>query len=173
MLACGAARRAAARLAHAAPPAAARLTSAAAGDAAAARDAGAGATAAPPPPLSERSQRGAAAPLYDTHVRLSGPQRAAVALGAAVGALFSPARADLVAAFGCAPLRSALLKQHASFSALTRCACGSETTGEGALRRMRARMAAHPDGADILARRPRITDATLAACWDMPPGAPT
>jgi len=43
----------------------------------------------------------AAPPLYPTHVRLSAPQRALLALGAAVGALLRPERADLVAACGC------------------------------------------------------------------------
>jgi hypothetical protein len=59
------------------------------------------AAAPPPPPLAER-WASSGAPLYEGHIRLSAPQRVAVALGAAVGALFSPARADLVAAFGCA-----------------------------------------------------------------------
>lgn len=36
---------------------------------------------------------------------------------------------------------------------------------------MRRRMAADPQGRAILADKPRITDATLQACWDMPPGA--
>jgi hypothetical protein len=36
---------------------------------------------------------------------------------------------------------------------------------------MHRRMASDPSGAAILAERPRITDDTLAACWDMPPGA--
>lgn len=63
--------------------------------------AGATMPSAPATPPPERTGR--TSPLYDGHVRLSAPQRAAVAVGAALGALWSPARADLVAALGCAP----------------------------------------------------------------------
>jgi hypothetical protein len=118
---------------------------------------------ATPPP--ERSS-GRTTPLYDGHIRLSAPQRAAVAVGAAVGALWSPARADLVAALGCVPLALATAFLHALTPRRRR-----ETTGHAALERMRRRMAADPEGIAILADRPRITDATLEACWAMPPGA--
>ena len=120
--------------------------------------------AATPPP--ERG--GAPPPLYDGHIRLSGVQRAAVAVGSAVGALLAPARADLVAALGCATAQSAAAALAATHAPpLTR----RETTGHAALERMRRRMAADPQGRAILADQPRITDATLQACWDMPPGA--
>ncbi len=111
MQACVAARRAAARLRRAGLPATtlrALATHAPADDAAAAPLGAAAAPAATPP---QRSPGGAAplhdGPLYDGHVRLTAPQRAAVAVGSAVGALIAPARADLVAALGCARLPGA------------------------------------------------------------------
>ncbi|GBF95722.1 hypothetical protein Rsub_08704 [Raphidocelis subcapitata] len=84
-------------------------------------------------------------PLYPTHVPLSPLQHGAVALLSAAGALLRPARGDLVAAVG-------------------------ETWGLGAARLMRDRMRADPKGREILAERPRITDAAVARCWDLPPG---
>ncbi|GJP60516.1 hypothetical protein CLOP_g17763 [Closterium sp. NIES-67] len=79
-----------------------------------------------------------AAPLYDTHIPLSPFQRAAVAIGASVGALANPARADLVAAVG-------------------------ETTGGMALERIRQQMRGCAEGRALLEERPRVTDATLEA----------
>ena len=46
-----------------------------------------------------------------------------------------------------------------------------ETTGHRALERMRATMRECSQGLQILSERPRITDATLAACWEMPSGS--
>ena len=83
------------------------------------------------------------ASLYPGHVPLSPAQSALLTVAAGVGALVFPHRADLVGAVG-------------------------ETTGAFALRRMRDRMRADPIGADILARRPRITDATLEHAWSCP-----
>ncbi|CAI5947382.1 unnamed protein product [Closterium sp. NIES-65] len=78
------------------------------------------------------------APLYDSHIPLSPLQRAAVAIGASVGALANPARADLVAAVG-------------------------ETTGGMALGRIRERMRTTEEGRAILEEKPRVTDTTLQA----------
>ncbi|CAI5995158.1 unnamed protein product, partial [Closterium sp. NIES-64] len=77
-------------------------------------------------------------PLYDSHIPLSPLQRAAVAIGASVGALANPARADLVAAVG-------------------------ETTGGMALGRIRERMRTTEEGRAILEEKPRVTDTTLQA----------
>ncbi|CAI7931469.1 unnamed protein product, partial [Closterium sp. NIES-54] len=77
-------------------------------------------------------------PRYDSHIPLSPLQRAAVAIGASVGALANPARADLVAAVG-------------------------ETTGVVALRRIREQMRTTEEGRAILEEKPRVTDATLQA----------
>eukprot|EP00879_Flechtneria_rotunda_P025921 GHRR01027580.1.p2 GENE.GHRR01027580.1~~GHRR01027580.1.p2 ORF type:complete len:159 (+),score=26.80 GHRR01027580.1:240-716(+) len=82
--------------------------------------------------------------LYPTHVPLNPLQKGAVAVFSALGALSNPARADLVAAVG-------------------------ETFGNAAIRNMAARMQASPTGRQILAERPRITDAAVAHCWDLPP----
>lgn len=83
------------------------------------------------------------APPYDTHVRLSGAGKAAVAAGAALGALRRPGRADLVAALG-------------------------ETTGGPALRRMLARMRASAEGRRILSDRPRVSMEAMARAWELP-----
>ncbi|KAI8475649.1 MAG: ubiquinone biosynthesis protein [Monoraphidium minutum] len=103
-------------------------------------------------PFSADSPRGSSggprapsAPLYPTHVRLGPAQKTAVAVLSALGALYRPQRADLVAAVG-------------------------ETWGEGAVARMRDRMRADATGRQILAERPRVTDASVARCWEMPPG---
>ncbi|CAI5532139.1 unnamed protein product [Closterium sp. Naga37s-1] len=77
-------------------------------------------------------------PLYDSHIPLSPLQRAAVAIGASVGALANPARADLVAAVG-------------------------ETTGGVALGRIREQMRTTEEGRAILEEKPRVTDTTLQA----------
>jgi hypothetical protein len=110
--------------------------------------------------------------LYDGHTPLSPLQRAAVAVGSAVGALAYPERADLVAALGCvrAPLAvvSPSLPRHACLPFLTPPACLSETTGHAALAAMRDRMAADASGAQLLQERPRVTDSTLQACWELP-----
>jgi ubiquinone biosynthesis protein COQ4 len=84
------------------------------------------------------------APTYPGHVPLSALQQAAVALLASAGAAADPRRADLVAAVG-------------------------ETTGGPALRALRARLAATPAGAALLAERPRLTDAALARAGELPP----
>jgi ubiquinone biosynthesis protein COQ4 len=75
-------------------------------------------------------------------------QRAALALGSAVVAFIDPARADMVALLG-------------------------EVTGEPALRRMRDRMAAEPEGAALLVEQPRIRldSPALAALREAPPGS--
>ncbi|KXZ41294.1 hypothetical protein GPECTOR_572g612 [Gonium pectorale] len=86
------------------------------------------------------------APLYPTHVPLNPLQKGAVALLSAAGALLRPARADLVAAVG-------------------------ETTGEWLLPSIRDRMRRDPLGAQILAERPRVTNATIELCRTMPPGS--
>lgn len=70
-------------------------------------------------------------------------QKAAVALGSAVGALFNPARADLVAALG-------------------------ETTGSLAFHSMLSRMKLSSEGRRILAARPRVTSASVGHAWDLP-----
>lgn len=70
-------------------------------------------------------------------------QRAAVAVGSALGALVDPARADLVAALG-------------------------ETTGSIAFENMLARMRRSPEGRCILAARPRVTSASVGHAWDLP-----
>ena len=64
--------------------------------------------------------------------------RVAVAAGAALVSLVDPSRADMVALLG-------------------------ELTGGPALTRIRDRMAGSPSGARILAQRPRVTSALLAA----------
>lgn len=80
-------------------------------------------------------------------IRITPWQRLIVGAGAAVAALVDPARGDMVALLG-------------------------ELTGEPALRRMAARMTAHPDGAALLTARPRIRRATVQAAIDAaPPGS--
>ena len=100
---------------------------------------------APDQPDASGASGAPGASLYPGHVPLSPAQSALLTVAAGVGALVFPHRADLVGAVG-------------------------ETTGAFALRRMRDRMRADPIGADILARRPRITDATLEHAWSCPPG---
>eukprot|EP00271_Cylindrocystis_brebissonii_P009810 TRINITY_DN2514_c0_g1_i1.p1 TRINITY_DN2514_c0_g1~~TRINITY_DN2514_c0_g1_i1.p1 ORF type:complete len:287 (+),score=45.11 TRINITY_DN2514_c0_g1_i1:398-1258(+) len=85
----------------------------------------------------------AAGPLYPTHVRTSGLQKAAIAMGSAFAALAQPERADLVAALG-------------------------ETTGPLAYARMRRRMQVDSEGRRILSERPRVTSAAVAHAWDLP-----
>ena len=108
-----------------------------------ARDGTSGASA-PDQPDASGASGAPGASLYPGHVPLSPAQSALLTVAAGVGALVFPHRADLVGAVG-------------------------ETTGAFALRRMRDRMRADPIGADILARRPRITDATLEHAWSCPP----
>ncbi|KAF6264315.1 coenzyme Q biosynthesis protein Coq4-domain-containing protein [Scenedesmus sp. NREL 46B-D3] len=88
-------------------------------------------------------QLGQALPAYPTHVPLHPVQKGAVALLSALGALVKPARGDLVAVVG-------------------------ETFGDAAVRNMAARMRASPTGRQILAERPRVTDAAVGHCWDLP-----
>lgn len=103
--------------------------------------------AAPPLLLAlRRASSASAGPPPPEYVALSGVQRAAVALGSAVGALADPSRADLVAALG-------------------------ETTGLAALRRLRDFMRAHPVGRALLAERPTFGGAQQAACAALPPGS--
>mmetsp|Transcript_8693 Transcript_8693/g.15023 ORF Transcript_8693/g.15023 Transcript_8693/m.15023 type:complete len:240 (+) Transcript_8693:75-794(+) len=82
--------------------------------------------------------------LYPTHIPLHPLQKGALAAVAAAGALLRPQRADLVATV-------------------------AETTGTWHLERLRARMQADPEGRQVLAERPLVTDESVAACWDMPP----
>ncbi|CAI5507641.1 unnamed protein product [Closterium sp. Naga37s-1] len=92
----------------------------------------------PLPSPTSSSGGGGIIPLYDSHIPLSPLQRAAVAVGASVGALANPARADLVAAVG-------------------------ETTGVVALGRITEQMRASEEGRAILEEKPRVADATLQA----------
>jgi len=82
--------------------------------------------------------------LYPTHIPLGPLERGAVALLSAAGALLRPQRADLVGAV-------------------------AETTSAGVLRQLRDRMAADKEGRQVLAERPRVTNAAVAHCWDLPP----
>lgn len=77
-------------------------------------------------------------------VGLNGWQRAAVALGSAVGALMDPRRADLIAALG-------------------------ETTGQPAFQRVLERMKRSPEGRAILLERPRVLSTEVGHAWDLPP----
>lgn len=81
--------------------------------------------------------------LYEAHVPLSGVQKAALAVGSALGALASPQRADLVAALG-------------------------ETTGEFALAQTRRKMLASEEGRSIMNHRPRIREHTLRELESLP-----
>jgi len=81
--------------------------------------------------------------MYPSHTPLSAFQKVAVAVGSAAGALYRPARADLVGALG-------------------------ETTGEMAFTRMRDRMRNSEEGRRILRDRPRILESTVGHCWDLP-----
>jgi len=80
---------------------------------------------------------------YGSHVPLSQLQKGALGVLASLGAFTDPRRADLVAVVG-------------------------ETTGVPALRAIRDRMLRSPEGRELLADRPRITDDTVAPCWDLP-----
>ena len=80
---------------------------------------------------------------YGSHVPLSRLQKGALGVLASLGAFTDPRRGDLVAVVG-------------------------ETTGVSALRAIRDRMLRTPEGRQLLANRPRITDATVAPCWDLP-----
>ncbi|XP_020600230.1 ubiquinone biosynthesis protein COQ4 homolog, mitochondrial [Phalaenopsis equestris] len=70
-------------------------------------------------------------------------QRAAVAVGSAMGALMDPRRADLIAALG-------------------------ETTGMPAFERLLARMKNNPEGRAILSERPRVISSRVSHAWDLP-----
>lgn len=96
----------------------------------------------PPPPPTP--------PHYPTHVPLNPFQKASVAILASVGAVLSPQRADLVAAAG-----ETLLGERALRAA--------------AARLRRAAASGDPDAALLLAERPRVTDATLERCRNLPP----
>lgn len=85
------------------------------------------------------------APLYATHVPLSPAARALLSAGAAVGALASPARADLVATLG-------------------------ETTGRAAFERMRERMKSSESGRKLLRERPLLNSSVLEQCGSLPDG---
>ncbi|XP_057982761.1 ubiquinone biosynthesis protein COQ4 homolog, mitochondrial [Malania oleifera] len=79
-----------------------------------------------------------------SRIRLNGWQRAAIALGSAVGALMDPRRADLVAALG-------------------------ETTGKHAFERVLDRMKKSPEGRTVLLEQPRVISAKVAHAWDLSP----
>lgn len=95
------------------------------------------------PPRQPPSQASAQAAKYPTHVPLNIVQKGAVAGLSALGALLRPARGDWVGLVG-------------------------ETFGDSAVRSMRQRMRDSPTGRQILADRPRVTDAAVAHCWDLP-----
>ncbi|KAG7671332.1 hypothetical protein Ndes2526B_g02172 [Nannochloris sp. 'desiccata'] len=80
---------------------------------------------------------------YGSHVPLSQLQKGALGVLASLGAFTDPRRGDLVAVVG-------------------------ETTGVPALRAIRDRMLRSAEGRELLADRPRITDETVAPCWDLP-----
>ncbi|PKU87788.1 ubiquinone biosynthesis protein COQ4 homolog, mitochondrial [Dendrobium catenatum] len=77
------------------------------------------------------------------HIHLKGWQRAAVAIGSALGALMDPRRADLIAALG-------------------------ETTGMPAFQRVLTRMKNNPEGREILTERPRVISSKVSHAWDLP-----
>ncbi|KAK3286737.1 hypothetical protein CYMTET_5724 [Cymbomonas tetramitiformis] len=81
--------------------------------------------------------------LYGTHVPTTPFQRLALTSGSAVGALFNPARADLVAAL-------------------------AELTGTVALQNMRKQMRADPTGRRLLSEQPRITSKNIELCYTLP-----
>ncbi|VFQ66641.1 unnamed protein product [Cuscuta campestris] len=81
--------------------------------------------------------------LGGSRVQLKGWQRAAVALGSAVGALLDPRRADLIAALG-------------------------ETTGKPAFERVLQRMKNSPEGRAILSERPRVISSQVGHAWELP-----
>ncbi|KAI9264072.1 ubiquinone biosynthesis protein Coq4 [Phascolomyces articulosus] len=74
--------------------------------------------------------------LYDTHIPIPFQQRALLAAGSALTALFDPLRGDMVAALG-------------------------ETTGTTALKRMRDQMLQSESGRQILRERPVINTSTI------------
>lgn len=84
-------------------------------------------------------------PLYATHVPLSKTSRAILSVGAAVGALASPRRADLVATLG-------------------------ETTGQSTFQNLRNRMKRCESGRRLLEERPLINSRTLERCKNLPEG---
>ncbi|WIA35249.1 hypothetical protein OEZ86_003709 [Tetradesmus obliquus] len=94
--------------------------------------------------IEQPPQSGHAVPAYPTQVHLHPVQKGAVAVLSALGALIKPARGDLVAVVG-------------------------ETFGDAAVRNMAGRMRASATGRQILADRPRVTDAAVGHCWDLPP----
>lgn len=104
-------------------------------------------TSAPRGPLSSLADFMTATPdpQYPTHVPLTKLQKGALAAIASLGAFANPRRADLVAVVG-------------------------ETTGVSALRAIRDRMRRSPEGQELLALRPRVTDESVAHAWDLPPG---
>lgn len=89
---------------------------------------------APEVPL--RAASFAAAQLYPEHIPTSPLQKALLALGSAGMALYDPYRHDMVAVLG-------------------------ETTGLQALKVLREQMRRHPEGAQILQERPRISLSNL------------
>ncbi|GAV68394.1 Coq4 domain-containing protein [Cephalotus follicularis] len=76
-------------------------------------------------------------------VRLNHWQKAAIAVGSAVGALLDPRRADLIAALG-------------------------ETTGKPTFERVLHRMKRSPEGRAILLERPRVISVKVGYAWDLP-----
>lgn len=84
-------------------------------------------------------------PSYATHVPLSPASRALLSVGAAVGALASPARADLVATLG-------------------------ETTGRTTFERLRGRMKSCESGRKLLQERPLLNSSVLERCRSLPEG---
>ena len=82
-----------------------------------------------------------------SHLHLSRGERFGLAVGSAIAAFLDPERADMIALLG-------------------------ETTGAAALARLRAQMRATPDGAWLLAHRPRVRGAAYepaALARSMPP----
>ncbi|KAK0573373.1 hypothetical protein LWI29_007190 [Acer saccharum] len=77
-------------------------------------------------------------------IRLNLWQKAAVAVGSAVGALLDPRRADLIAALG-------------------------ETTGKPAFESVLERMKRSPEGRAVLLERPRVISAKVGHAWDLQP----
>ncbi|KAG9140604.1 hypothetical protein Leryth_022492 [Lithospermum erythrorhizon] len=82
--------------------------------------------------------------LEAARTRLSGWQRAAIAVGSAVGSIHNPGRADLIAAM-------------------------AETTSKSAFKRVLERMKTTPEGRAILLERPRIISSNIEHIWDLPP----
>ncbi|GAA0187284.1 hypothetical protein LIER_34572 [Lithospermum erythrorhizon] len=82
--------------------------------------------------------------LEAARVPLKGWQRAAVSIGAFIGAARDPGRADLVHAL-------------------------AETTGQGAFEKTLERMKNCPEGMEILRDRPRVISSTVEHLYDMPP----